>query len=136
MGAETGAVGGFTGPVGLHDCKIIVDSELVGARNLCAGACKVDHHMLNVNYGRDYTADIITDIKLIKEGDPCPKCGGSVKITRGIEVGQIFKLGTKNYPGGMHAYYKDENMQEKVIIRLLRNRHQQDSGGDCRAASR
>ncbi|HPZ59473.1 MAG TPA: proline--tRNA ligase [Bacillota bacterium] len=115
MGAETGAVGGFTGPVGLHNCKIVVDSELVGAKNLCAGACKVDYHMLNVNYGRDYTADIITDIKLIKEGYPCPKCGGPVKITRGIEVGQIFKLGTK-YSEAMHAYYKDENMQEKVIV--------------------
>jgi prolyl-tRNA synthetase len=115
MGAETGAVGGFTGPVGLHNCKIVVDSELVGAKNLCAGACKVDYHMLNVNYGRDYTTDIITDIKLIKEGYPCPKCGGPIKITRGIEVGQIFKLGTK-YSEAMHAYYKDENMQEKVIV--------------------
>ena len=115
MGSETGAVGGFTGPVGLHDCKIVVDSELTGAKNLCAGACKVDHHMLNVNYGRDYTGDIVTDLKLIKEGYPCPQCSGHVKITRGIEVGQVFKLGTK-YSESMHAYYKDENMQEKVII--------------------
>lgn len=115
MGEITGAVGGFTGPIGLHDCKIIVDSELVGAKNLCAGACKVDHHMINVNYGRDYTGDIVTDLKLIKEGDPCPKCGSPVQITRGIEVGQVFKLGTK-YSESMHAYYKDETMQEKVII--------------------
>ncbi|MFA5634840.1 MAG: proline--tRNA ligase [Anaerovoracaceae bacterium] len=115
MGNETGAVGGFTGPVGLHDCKIVVDSELTGAKNLCAGACKVDHHMLNVNYGRDYTGDIVTDLKLIKEGYPCPQCSGHIKITRGIEVGQVFKLGTK-YSESMHAYYKDENMQEKVII--------------------
>lgn len=115
MGNETGAVGGFTGPVGLHDCKIVVDSELTGAKNLCAGACKVDHHMLNVNYGRDYTGDIVTDLKLIKEGYPCPQCSGHIKITRGIEVGQVFKLGTK-YSESMHAYYKDENMHEKVII--------------------
>lgn len=115
MGEITGAVGGFTGPIGLHDCKIIVDSELVGAKNLCAGACKVDHHMINVNYGRDYTGDIVTDLKLIKEGDPCSKCGSPVQITRGIEVGQVFKLGTK-YSESMHAYYKDETMQEKVII--------------------
>jgi prolyl-tRNA synthetase len=115
MGEATGAVGGFTGPVGLHDCKVVVDSELVGAKNLCAGACKVDHHMINVNYGRDYTGDIVTDLKLIKEGDPCPKCGAPVQITRGIEVGQVFKLGTK-YSESMHAYYKDETMQEKVII--------------------
>ena len=115
MHEETGSVGGFTGPIGLHDCRIVVDSELVGARNLCAGACKTDHHMINVNYGRDYTGDIITDLKLIKEGCPCPDCGAPVKITRGIEVGQVFKLGTK-YSEAMHAYYKDENMQEKVLI--------------------
>ncbi|HPO04570.1 MAG TPA: proline--tRNA ligase [Bacillota bacterium] len=115
MGVETGAVGGFTGPVGLHDCKIVIDSELTKAKNLCAGACKTDHHMLNVNYGRDYTGDIVTDIKLVKAGYPCPRCGGTIKITRGIEVGQVFKLGTK-YSEAMHAYYKDENMQEKVIV--------------------
>jgi prolyl-tRNA synthetase len=115
MGKETGAVGGFTGPVGLHNCKIVVDSELTKMRNLCSGAGKVDHHMLNVNYGRDYTGDIVTDIKLIKEGYPCPNCSGSVKITRGIEVGQVFKLGTK-YSESMHAYYKDENMKEKPIV--------------------
>lgn len=115
MGEATGAVGGYTGPVGLHDCKVVVDSELVHAKNLCAGACQVDSHMLNVNYGRDYTADVVTDLKLIKEGYPCPKCGAPVKIARGIEVGQVFKLGTK-YSESMHAYYKDENMQEKVMI--------------------
>jgi prolyl-tRNA synthetase len=115
MGNETGAVGGFTGPVGLHDCKILVDSELVGARNLCAGACRVDHHMVNVNYQRDYTADIVTDLKQIKAGDPCPVCCEPVKIARGIEVGQVFKLGTK-YSESMHAYYKDEKMLEHPII--------------------
>lgn len=115
MHEETGCVGGFTGPVGLHDCKIVVDSELPGLRNLCAGACKEDHHMLNVNYERDYKGDIVTDLKLIKEGDPCPKCGASIQMTRGIEVGQVFKLGTK-YSESMHAYYKDENQQERVMV--------------------
>lgn len=115
MHEETGSVGGFTGPVGLHDCRIVVDSELIGAKNLCAGACKEDHHMINVNYGRDYKGDIVTDLKLIKEGYPCPQCKAPVKLTRGIEVGQVFKLGTK-YSESMHAYYKDEKMQEKVII--------------------
>ena len=101
--------------MGLHDCKIVVDSELPGLRNLCAGACKEDHHMLNVNYERDYKGDIVTDLKLIKEGDPCPKCGASIQMTRGIEVGQVFKLGTK-YSESMHAYYKDENQQERVMV--------------------
>ncbi|MBN7774423.1 proline--tRNA ligase [Clostridium aminobutyricum] len=115
MGAETGCVGGFTGPVGIHDCTIVVDSELPGLKNLCAGACKEDHHMLHVNYGRDYKADIIADLKLLKEGDPCPVCGAPVKHARGIEVGQVFKLGTK-YSEAMGAYYKDENMEDQLVV--------------------
>lgn len=115
MAAVTGCVGGFTGPVGLHDCTIVADSELTGLKNLCAGACREDHHMLNVNYGRDYEADIVTDIKVLAEGDPCPVCGAPVKHARGIEVGQIFKLGTK-YSESMGAFYKDENMNDHPIV--------------------
>lgn len=115
MGEATGCVGGFTGPVGLHDCKIVVDSELPGLKNLCAGACKEDHHLMNVNYGRDYEGDIVTDIKVLAEGDPCPVCGAPVKYARGIEVGQVFKLGTK-YSEAMKAYYKDENMKDHPIV--------------------
>lgn len=115
MGAVTGSVGGFTGPTKLHDCTIVVDSELPGLKNMCAGACKDDHHLINVNYGRDYTADIVTDLKVLKEGDPCPCCGAPVKHTRGIEVGQVFKLGTK-YSVPMGATYMDENMNEHPIV--------------------
>ena len=115
MHGETGCVGGFTGPVGLHDCKMVVDTELVEAKNMCAGACKEDHHMINVNYGRDYTGDLVKDLKLLKEGEPCPVCGAPVKLTRGIEVGQVFKLGTK-YSESMGAYYKDENMNNQVMV--------------------
>lgn len=115
MQDSTGCVGGFTGPTALRNCKIIVDSELVEAKNMCAGACKKDHHLINVNYGRDYTADMIVDLKLLQAGDPCPVCGTPVKIARGIEVGQVFKLGTK-YSESMHAYYKDENMKEHPIV--------------------
>lgn len=115
MHEQTGCVGGFTGPVGLHDCKMVVDTELVEAKNMCAGACKEDHHMINVNYGRDYTGDIVVDLKLLKEGEPCPVCGAPVKMTRGIEVGQVFKLGTK-YSESMGAYYKDENMKDQILV--------------------
>jgi prolyl-tRNA synthetase len=114
MSEKTGCVGGFTGPVGLHDCIIVADSELPGQKNLCAGACKVDHHIINVNYGRDYEADIVADIKQLQEGDACPVCGAPVKHTRGIEVGQVFKLGTK-YSKSMRATYKDENQKEQLI---------------------
>ncbi len=113
--AAIGAVGGFTGPLGLHDCTVVVDSELVGLKNLCAGACKLDHHILNVNYGRDYEGDIVTDLKVLKEGDPCPVCGAPIKHTRGIEVGQVFKLGTK-YSKAMNATYKDENQQDHPLV--------------------
>ena len=113
--AAIGAVGGFTGPIGLHDCTVVVDSELVGLKNLCAGACKLDHHILNVNYGRDYEGDIVTDLKVLKEGDPCPVCGAPIKHTRGIEVGQVFKLGTK-YSKAMNAIYKDENQQNHPLV--------------------
>lgn len=115
MGPETGCVGGFTGPMGLHDCTIVVDSELPGLKNLCAGACEKDHHYINVNYGRDYKGDIVTDIKMMKEGDPCPVCGAPVKHTKGIEVGQVFKLGTK-YSESMGAYYLDQNQEKHPIV--------------------
>ncbi|MBR6225014.1 MAG: proline--tRNA ligase, partial [Firmicutes bacterium] len=114
MHEATGCVGGFTGPLHLHDCKIVVDSELPGLKNMCAGACEADHHYINVNYGRDYTGDIITDLKTLKEGDPCPICGKPIKHARGVEVGQIFKLGTK-YSVPMGAVYKDENQKEQPI---------------------
>lgn len=115
MSEKTGCIGGFTGPVGLHDCRIVVDSELTGLKNLCAGANKEDYHVKNVNYGRDYKGDIVTDIKILKEGDPCPVCGAPVKHARGIEVGQVFKLGTK-YSEAMNATYKDENQKDKHIV--------------------
>lgn len=115
MHEATGCVGGFTGPCGLHDCTIVVDSELPGLKNLCAGACKEDHHLINVNYGRDYKGDIVTDLKVLKEGDPCPCCGAPVKHARGIEVGQVFKLGTK-YSEAMGASYADENQKEQPIV--------------------
>ncbi len=114
MHEATGCVGGFTGPMHLHDCRIVVDSELPGLKNMCAGACETDHHYINVNYGRDYTGDIITDLKTLKEGDSCPICGKPVKHARGVEVGQIFKLGTK-YSVPMGAVYKDENQKEQPI---------------------
>ncbi len=115
MGEVTGCVGGFTGPVNLHDCKIVVDSELPGLKNLTAGANKENYHVRNVNYGRDYEGDIVTDLKVLQEGDACPVCGAPVKHARGIEVGQVFKLGTK-YSESMGAYYKDENQNNQLIV--------------------
>lgn len=114
MGPATGCVGGFTGPMGLHDCTVIVDTELTKEKNLCAGACEADRHYINMNYGRDYSGDIVTDIKLVQEGDICPVCGRPLKMARGIEVGQIFKLGTK-YSESMGATFLDEKQQSHPI---------------------
>ncbi|MCG8482296.1 MAG: proline--tRNA ligase [Clostridia bacterium] len=113
--AVTKAATGFAGPIGLEGVKLIVDSELVHMKNLTAGANKTDYHIQNVNYDRDYKSDIVKDIKLIDEGYPCPKCNGSIKLARGIEVGQVFKLGTK-YSKAMGAIYRDEKMQEQNLV--------------------
>ena len=115
IGPATGCVAGFTGPMGLHDCIVVVDSELPGLKNLCAGANETDHHYINVNYGRDYKGDVVADIKTLLEGDPCPICGEPVKHARGIEVGQVFKLGTK-YSEAMGATFKDENQVDHPIV--------------------
>ena len=115
MAEKCGCVGGFTGPVGLHDCTIVCDSEVPGLKNLAAGACEADHHIKNVNYGRDWEADIVTDVKNLLEGDPCPVCGAPIKHARGVEVGQIFKLGTK-YSASMGATYLDEKQKEHPIM--------------------
>ena len=115
MGPATGCVAGFTGPMGLHDCTIVVDSELPGLKNLCAGANEEDHHYINMNYGRDYKGHVVADIKTLLEGDPCPCCGEPVKHARGIEVGQVFKLGTK-YSEAMGATFKDENQVDHPIV--------------------
>lgn len=112
---EIGSVSGFTGPIGLRNAKIVVDSELTRTKNLVAGGNKKDIHIENVNYGRDYKADIVADIKTLLENDPCPVCSNPVKHNRGIEVGQVFKLGTK-YSEAMKAYFKDENQEDKPMI--------------------
>ena len=113
--SATGCVSGFTGPVGLKNCRIVCDSEVPKLKNLCAGALKEDYHLAGVNYGRDWKAEIVTDIKLTGGADPCPVCSSPLVAARGIEVGQIFKLGTK-YSEALGATFKDENQQEKHIV--------------------
>lgn len=93
----------------------MADSELPGLKNLVAGACEEDYHIKNVNYGRDWEADIVVDIKNLLEGDPCPVCGAPIRHARGVEVGQIFKLGTK-YSEPMGATFKDENQKDHPIV--------------------
>ncbi len=115
MSEVTGCVGGFTGPIGIHDCTVIMDSELKGTKNMCCGANEKDHHYIGVCEGRDFKADKVVDLKLLQEGDPCPCCGKPVKTARGIEVGQVFKLGTK-YSKPMNCLYRDENQVDHPVV--------------------
>ncbi|MCL4266592.1 MAG: proline--tRNA ligase [Anaerolineae bacterium] len=110
-----GAVPGYASPIGLTGITVVVDDVIAHAPNLVAGANEVGHHLKNVNHGRDYTADIITDIAVAADGDACPHCGEPLTAVRGVEVGNIFKLGTR-YTGTMDATYLDENGVARPII--------------------
>jgi len=89
-----GIVAGAASPIGLSGIKIIADDSISTATNLVAGANKPDTHLKNVNYPRDFEADLITDIARARAGDGCPRCAGKLSSTHGIEVGHTFKLGT------------------------------------------
>ncbi len=105
---KKGMIPGFASPVGLKNIRIIVDESAARSTNLISGANKKDYHVKNVNFGRDYTSEEIVDISTVEEGEACPQCGKALKVTRGIEVGNIFKLGTK-YSKAMKATFLDEN---------------------------
>ena len=111
----TNAEVGFAGPIGLKDVEIIVDKEVVNMKNAIVGANKTGYHIKNVNYGRDFKANAIIDLRTISDGDICPKCGGKMHLARGIEVGHIFKLGTK-YSKALECNYLDEAGKENPMV--------------------
>jgi len=113
----TGAKVGFAGPVNLKQkIDIVADSEIAGMKNFIVGACESDYHFKNVNIGRDFEADKISDITNAKKGDICPKCGkGTLGMARGVEVGHIFKLGTK-YSDALGCVYLDNNGKEHSMV--------------------
>jgi prolyl-tRNA synthetase len=107
---------GFAGPVGLKGVKILADQAVTLIEDGVTGANKKDYHLTHVAYGRDYKAEVVGDLRYALHRDICPKCeGGHMAVTRGIEVGHIFKLGTK-YSDKMKATYLDEHNQEKTFI--------------------
>ncbi|MBI1744596.1 proline--tRNA ligase [Candidatus Acetothermia bacterium] len=112
-----GAVPGYASPVGLtQKVKVIVDDLIPHERNLVAGANREHFHLKNVNYGRDFHADIVADIATVREGDRCTRCQqGILKIKRAIELGHTFKLGTR-YSSAMRAMYLDTSGQEQPIV--------------------
>jgi len=107
---------GFAGPVGLKNVKIVADNSVLLIESGASGANKEDYHLINLVYGRDYKADVVGDLRYAVKSDKCPRCeAGVFEVSRGIEVGHIFKLGTK-YSEKMRCVYLDENNQEKVMI--------------------
>jgi len=98
---------GFIGPVGLKGPQIIADDSVKPLINFVVGGMEKDKHFVNANIGRDFNIDNYSDIRIVKAGENCPHCKKPLKQARGIEVGQVFKLGTK-YSSSMQAYYTDE----------------------------
>ena len=111
---ETGGPIGFSGPVGLK-LKTYCDHAVAQMTNAVTGANKKDTHLLNVCVMRDYKPGAIADLRLAVPGDACPRCGGTLGFTQGIEVGHVFKLGTK-YSEAMGARYLDEKQQLHTMV--------------------
>jgi len=106
---------GFSGPVGIR-VKIIADRSISNIKNAVTGANRRDYHLLNVNLGRDFKVDRFADIRVASDGDSCPRCKeGVLRSSRGIEVGHVFKLGTK-YSESMNATFIDANGKERLFI--------------------
>ncbi|MCR4320659.1 MAG: proline--tRNA ligase [Candidatus Brocadiaceae bacterium] len=110
----TGAHVGFAGPVGLK-IKIIADQAVSILRNFVTGANKADTHLLDVNPERDFKIDQIANIRYVTRGDKCPKCNHELDVSQGIEVGHVFKLGTK-YSDALKAKFLDANGKGKSLI--------------------
>lgn len=114
---SVGSCPGFMSPINLkNNPKIVVDQTVMEMFNAVAGANEIDAHFINVTPKRDFDAEkiIVADIRMVQEGDPCPHCGKNLKMTRGIEVGQVFTLG-KKYSEALHATFLDENGKEKFF---------------------
>jgi prolyl-tRNA synthetase len=106
---------GYGSPIGARDTYVVVDDLVARSPNLVAGANREGYHYRNVNVGRDFTADATADITNAQEGDPCPTCGRPVILRNGIEVGNIFKLGTK-FADAARATYLGEDGREHPIV--------------------
>ena len=124
-----GAVPGFASPIGLVGAtlvvapgrgqapplQIVVDDSIPASPNLVAGANEADTHLFNTNYPRDYQADIVTDLAAADEGHACPECSSPLRMSRGVEVGNIFKLGTR-YSDSLGCTFLDKDGQQKPVI--------------------
>jgi len=110
----TGAPSGFAGPVGLS-VRTIADHSVRSIASGATGANEKDTHLVDVVPGRDFVPEAYADLRVVREGDRCPRCGGELRFSRGIEVGHVFRLGTK-YSEAMRAVYLDESGKERVAV--------------------
>jgi len=110
----TGAPSGFAGPIGLK-LRILADLEVQGMADFVVGANKLDAHFTGVNLGRDVQVEAFADLRQAVAGDPCPRCGGKLESWRGIEVGHVFKLGTK-YSEALGATVLDDQGQDRTLV--------------------
>jgi prolyl-tRNA synthetase len=115
--AAVGATPGYASPIGIDrkSVLVVVDDLLTESRNLAAGANELGYHLLNTNIGRDYDPDIVADIAQAEDGAPCPECGGQLEARRGVEVGNIFKLG-RHYTDALGAIYLNEDSKAQPIV--------------------
>lgn len=114
---EAGMVPGYASPVGISPGKalVVVDDLIPQENNLVAGANEEGYHLLNVCCGRDFQPDIVANIAQASEGAPCARCGAPLALRRGVEVGNIFQLGTR-YSEALQAFYADEEGAQKPIV--------------------
>jgi prolyl-tRNA synthetase len=112
---EAGIIAGAASPVGMKGLKVIADDSVTQATNLIAGGNMPDTHIKNVNYPRDFKADIVADIASVRPGDVCPACGSTYESTRGIELGHIFKLGSI-YSEKFDAVFVDESGESRPAV--------------------
>ena len=110
-----GMEAGYGSPIGARDAVVVVDELVARSPNLVAGANRVGWHVKNVNMPRDYTPDHVADITNAREGDPCPTCGSPVRLRKGIEVGNIFKLGT-DFTDAFGSMYLGEDGERHPIV--------------------
>ena len=110
-----GLVPGYASPVGLEQVQVVVDRSVERAANLVAGANMPGVHLMNVNFPRDFAADLVEDIADVAAGDPCPKCGAALELRTGIEIGNTFKFGAY-YSDKLDAMYLSEGGSPQPIV--------------------
>lgn len=113
--AASGAVAGYASPIGVKNAFVVADTSLEGVSNLVSGANRDGYHLKNVCMGRDWTAALVAEIAAADTACGCPRCDGALKAERGIEIGNIFKLGTR-YSAAMNAVFQDADGQEQPYV--------------------